>query len=288
MGAQSGSEHDCEIPQGVITFTLEFLIGQNLPVLADFFYLSRMENEKVFGLVGHNISHSFSRKYFTDRFEKDGLSHYSYRNFDLPDIEQFRGIIENNPNLSGLNVTIPYKESIIPYLNKLSAKAFKIGAVNTIRVTKTGKLKGYNTDCYGFKKSLQPLLQPHHKKALILGTGGASKAVAYALEELDLLYTFVSREASGNTIDYNRINATTFDNFQIVINCTPLGTSPNVTECPPLPYEYFTPKHLAYDLIYNPEQTLFLKQAASHGAVIKNGLEMLQLQAEKSWKIWNK
>ena len=248
-----------------------------------------MENHhKIFGLVGRNIDYSFSRKYFNDRFEKDGLTDYSYQNFDIETIEEFPDIIKNNANLAGLNVTIPYKEAIVPFLNKLSPTAFKIGAVNTIRFTKKGNLKGYNTDFYGFKKSIKPLLQPHHKKALILGTGGASKAVAFALAELDILYTFVSREASSNTIDYDRINATTFDNYHIIINCTPLGTFPNVEAFPLLPYEYFTDQHLAYDLIYNPEQTKFLKQAAANGAVTKNGFEMLRFQAEKSWKIWNK
>lgn len=243
---------------------------------------------KIYGLIGRNIGHSFSKKYFTERFEKDDLNDHSYQNFDIESIEQFPEIIRKHPNLAGLNVTIPYKEAVIPYLNKLSKKAAKIGAVNTIRFTKNGNLKGYNTDCFGFEESLYPLLQQHHKKALILGTGGASKAVAFALEQLGILYAFVSREASGNTIDYDRINTTTFDNYQIIINCTPLGMSPNVDECPPLPYEFFTPDHIAYDLIYNPEEPLFLKKAKEQGAVTKNGLEMLVLQAEKAWKIWNK
>jgi len=252
-----------------------------------FFYLRGMEN-KVFGLVGKNIGHSFSKKYFTERFAKDNLDGYLYQNFDIADIAEFPEIIKNNPNLGGLNVTIPYKESVIPYLDKLSKKAARIGAVNTIRFTQSGKLKGYNTDCYGFEESLYPLLQSHHKKALILGTGGASKAVAFALEELDILYTFVSREPAGNTIGYDRINSTTFDNFQIIINCTPLGMSPNVDACPDLPYEFFTKEHIAYDLIYNPEETLFLQKAKARDAVTKNGLEMLILQAEKAWKIWQK
>ena len=191
-------------------------------------------------------------------------------------------------DLKGLNVTIPYKETVIPFLDKLSKKAVVIGAVNTIKITKKGKLKGYNTDFYGFQKSLEPLLQPHHKKALILGTGGASKGVAFALDELDIPYTFVSRKAGENAIDYDRINATTFDNYQIIINATPIGTSPNVDASPLLPYEYFTEKHIAYDLIYNPAETQFLKKAAAQGAQIKNGLDMLIFQAEKAWKIWNK
>ena len=245
-------------------------------------------SKKIFGLIGRNIEYSFSKKYFTDRFEKDNLLDYTYVNFDIQDINEFPEIIKNNPNIVGLNVTIPYKEGILPFLDKISKKATQIGAVNVIRITKNKKLKGYNSDYYGFKKSIEPLLLPHHKKALILGTGGAAKAVAYALEELDILYTFVSREATENTIDYDRLNATTFDNFQIVINCTPVGTSPNNKEFPLLPYQFFTEKHLEYDLIYNPEETQFLKKAKKKGALTKNGLQMLILQAEKAWKIWNK
>lgn len=245
------------------------------------------ENYRLFGLIGKNISYSFSKKYFTDKFEKEGLLDCSYENFDLQIITQFPAIIRNNPSLKGLNVTIPYKEKIIPYLDQLNKKAAKIGAVNCIKITKKGKLKGYNTDYFGFKKSLQPLLEPHHKKALILGTGGASKAVAYALEELGILYTFVSRSKKENTLDYKYINATTFDNFQIIINCTPLGTFPNLEECPPIPYDFFTEDHIAFDLIYNPEETTFLKNAKAKNAQIKNGYEMLVFQAEKGWKIWN-
>ena len=244
--------------------------------------------KKKFGLIGKNISYSFSKKYFTDKFSQDLFNECIYENFDIQEITEFPEIIKNNPDLDGLNVTIPYKELIIPFLDTLSDKAFRIGAVNVIRFTKKGKLKGYNSDYYGFKKSIEPLLQPYHKKALILGTGGAAKAVAFALQELGIFYTYVSREATENAIDYNRINATTFDNFQIVINCTPLGTSPNNKEFPPIPYEFFTDKHIAFDLIYNPEETKFLKKAKKNGAVIKNGYEMLVFQAEKAWKIWNK
>lgn len=241
-----------------------------------------------FGLVGRNIDYSFSKDYFTERFRRDQPSDYSYENFDISEVSLFPHIIANNPDLAGLNVTIPYKESVIPFLDKLSRKAQQIGAVNVIRFTKKRKLKGYNSDHYGFRKSLEPLLQPHHKKALILGTGGASKAVAFALDELDILYTFVSRESKENTITYERINATTFDNYQIFINCTPLGTSPNTEAFPSIPYAFFTEKHIAYDLIYNPAETQFLKRAKKKGAIVKNGLEMLVLQAEKAWKIWNK
>ncbi|CAD0007158.1 shikimate dehydrogenase family protein [Flavobacterium chungangense] len=241
-----------------------------------------------FGLLGRNISYSFSKGYFTEKFSDEVFTGNTYENFDISEISHFTGLIKNNPDLKGLNVTIPYKEQVIPFLNKLSKKATLIGAVNTIKFTKNGKLKGYNTDYYGFKKSLKPLLETHHKKALILGTGGASKGVAFALDELGIPYTFVSREAKENIIDYNLINATTFDNFQIIINCTPVGTSPNIEASPDLPYEFFTDKHIAYDLIYNPAETQFLKNAKERGAIIKNGLDMLIFQAEKAWKIWNK
>jgi shikimate dehydrogenase len=247
-----------------------------------------LETVKKFGLVGKNISYSFSKKYFTNKFSEPLFNDNVYENFDIETIEEFPNVIKNNPDLKGLNVTIPYKQAVIPYLNSLSEKASRIGAVNVIRFTKKGQLKGYNSDWYGFKKALQPLLQEHHKKALILGTGGAAKAVAFALDELNIYYAFVSREVSEKTIDYSLINATTFDNFQIIINCTPLGTSPNVKDCPPIPYEFFTSNHIAFDLVYNPEVTEFLKRAKKKGATIKNGKEMLVFQAEKAWKIWNK
>lgn len=243
---------------------------------------------KRFGLLGRNINYSFSKGYFTDKFNNENFEGCTYENFDIQEIDAFIEIIKNTPDLKGLNVTIPYKEAIIPFLDKLSKKAALIGAVNTIKITKKGKLKGYNTDYYGFKKSLEPLLKSHHKKALILGTGGASKGVAFALDELNIPYTFVSREATENAIDYNRINATTFDNYQIIINSTPVGTSPNTEAFPLIPYEYFTKNHIAFDLIYNPAETQFLKKAKEQGAQIKNGLDMLIFQAEKAWDIWNK
>ncbi len=247
-----------------------------------------MEKRKQFGLIGKNISYSFSKKHFTEKFSDALFNDCSYENFSIDTIEEFPILLKSNPKLKGLNVTIPYKVAIIPYLDSLSKKASQIGAVNVIRFTKKGKLKGCNSDWYGFKKSLQPLLKEHHKKALILGTGGAAKAVAFALKQLDIYCTFASREASEKTINYNLINATTFDNFQIIINCTPLGTSPNVKECPPIPYEFFTNKHIAFDLVYNPQVTEFLKRAEKKGSTIKNGHEMLVFQAEKAWKIWNK
>ncbi|NHM07928.1 shikimate dehydrogenase [Flavobacterium sp. CYK-4] len=242
---------------------------------------------KVYGLIGKNIEYSFSKKYFTERFANTNAEDCIYENFNLLSIEDFPELIQTRKDIVGLNVTIPYKEAVIPYLDKLSKKAQKIGAVNVIRFTKKRKLKGYNSDYYGFKKSIQPLLQPHHQKALILGTGGASKAVAFALSELEIPYVFASRESHPNAIPYERVNSTTFDNYQIIINTTPLGTSPNTEEFPPIPYDFFTEKHLAYDLIYNPEETQFLKKAKKKGSLTKNGLEMLILQAEKAWRIWN-
>lgn len=242
---------------------------------------------KKFGLVGRNISYSFSQKYFTEKFAAEALTDHSYENFDLQKIDDFPKLVTDFPALCGLNITIPYKESILPFLDKISTNAQKIGAVNTIRITKERKLKGHNTDWFGFMKSLKPMLEPNHKKALILGTGGASKAVAFALDKLEIPYTFVSREQKQNAIKYELINATTFDNYQIIINCTPVGTFPNIGESPEIPYEYFTENHIAYDLIYNPAETAFLHQAKMRGAKIKNGLEMLQIQADKAWKIWN-
>lgn len=244
--------------------------------------------QKLYGLVGKNIAYSFSKKYFTERFLKTQASDCVYDNFDISEIQEFRDVLKSNPTLKGLNVTIPYKEAVIPYLDSLSKKAVEIGAVNVIRFTKSGKLKGYNSDAYGFKKALEPMLQEHHRKALILGTGGASKAVAFALKELGILHTFVSRQATENTIDYTKINAATFENYQIIINTTPIGTSPDVEEFPAIPYQFFTEKHIAFDLIYNPEETQFLKKAKQKGAVIKNGMAMLEFQAEKAWQIWNK
>jgi shikimate dehydrogenase len=243
---------------------------------------------KRFGLLGRNISYSFSKGYFTDKFKSENIENCSYENFDIPEITAFSKIIENNSDIFGMNVTIPYKEQVIPYLDKLSKKAAKIGAVNTIKFTKKGKIKGYNTDYYGFMESLKPLLEPHHKKALILGTGGASKGVAFALEELGIDYTFVSRTAKETILSYEQINAATFDEYQIIINSSPVGTSPNTEAFPLIPYEYFTDKHIAYDLIYNPAETQFLKKAKEKGAKTKNGQDMLIFQAEKAWEIWNK
>ena len=240
-----------------------------------------------FGLIGKHIEYSFSRTYFSNKFEKEALPH-TYDNYDLEDIDQFPDLIKNTPGLKGLNVTIPYKEVIIPYLDKLSKKASKIGAVNTIKITKKGRLNGYNTDCYGFKKSFTPLLKSQHKQALILGTGGASKAILYVLRQLKIDYAIVSRHAAENVdYTYNSITEKIIKQYPVIINCTPLGTYPLIDECPDIPYNAITNNHLLYDLVYNPELTKFLKMGRDHGAKIKNGLEMLELQALKSWSIWN-
>lgn len=243
---------------------------------------------KVFGLLGKNISYSFSRGYFTEKFEKSGIYNCKYINFDISQIQDFPSIVKNQENLKGLNVTIPYKEQVIVFLDKLDVTAKKIGAVNTIKITKKGNLKGYNTDVYGFENSLLPLLKKYHKKALILGTGGASKAVAFALKQNKIKYKFVSRNPKKKKeISYENITEQLLSKYHIIINATPLGTSPNIDKSPNIPYQFLTPKHLLYDLIYNPPITTFLAKGKENGAAIKNGLEMLQLQAEESWRIWN-
>lgn len=240
-----------------------------------------------FGLIGKNISYSFSKTHFTTKFENDEI-HYSYENFDIADISQFPSIIKNNPDILGLNVTIPYKESIIPYLDELNDVAKEIGAVNTIKIDASGKLRGYNTDYYGFEKSIQPLLKPHHQRALILGTGGASKGVAFGLNNLKIPFDFVSRQANDKGhFTYEDLTEDIIKSYQIIINCTPLGTHPNVNECPSIPYDAIGKDHLLYDLIYNPIQTKFLICGEIKGATISNGFRMLELQAEKSWDIWS-
>ncbi|WP_296381651.1 shikimate dehydrogenase [Winogradskyella sp.] len=247
------------------------------------------DNSKLkFGLVGRGISYSFSRNYFANKFQSENLPH-SYVNFDLQSIDELDDIIKNAPNLKGLNVTIPYKEEVIPMLDDLNKRARKIGAVNTIRITRYQKLIGYNTDYYGFKNSLKPLLEKHHKTALILGTGGASKAIAYALKKLKIDYDYVSRsEKKGVKFLYSDLTDEIISSYSIIINCTPIGTFPDVNVCPDIPYEAITEKHILYDLIYNPEQTKFLSCGDMKGATTINGLEMLRLQAEKAWDIWNK
>ena len=241
-----------------------------------------------FGLIGKNIDYSFSRGYFKNKFETENLSH-EYVNFDLNSITIFPDLIKNDSTIKGFNVTIPYKEQIIPYLDKLDKTAKKIGAVNTIKITKKGNLKGYNTDYYGFRNSLKPLLRNQKYKALILGTGGASKAVAYALKKLNIPHKFVSRKAKKEFhLTYDSLDENIINSHQIIINCTPLGTFPDIKKYPLIPYHGITTNHILFDLIYNPAQTRFLKTGKLHGAKTINGLRMLELQAEKSWEIWNR
>ena len=249
--------------------------------------MAKTEKDKTgFGLIGRNISYSFSKTYFNNKFKALDLPDYSYENFDLPNLEEFNSLIKKNDTLRGLNVTIPYKEEIIPYLDSLDKNARRIGAVNTIKFTKDG-LIGYNTDAYGFKKSIQPFLTKSHKNALILGTGGASKAIAFVLKELGITYKYVSRNPVGDQIGYSELNKETIVTHTILINCTPLGTFPNIEAKPDVPYEFLTSKHLLFDLIYNPEKTAFLLSGEQRGAIICNGAKMLELQAEKAWQIWN-
>lgn len=244
--------------------------------------------DKLFGLVGRNISYSFSAGYFKAKFKELGLKKYTYVNFDIENIDKLKKIIKKTDGLKGLNVTIPYKQEVIPLLDKLSKNAEIIGAVNTITVSKKGKTKGYNTDYYGFKKALEPLLQPHHNKALIMGTGGASKAVAFALRKLMIEYDFVSRNGSDTVFTYDELTAEVFADYQIIINTSPVGTFPDVDDCPSLNYLLFTENHIAFDLVYNPPETKFLRLAKQNGADTENGYAMLVHQAEKAWEIWNK
>lgn len=245
-----------------------------------------------YGLIGYPLKHSFSIGYFNEKFEAENID-AQYVNFEIPDIRDFMEVIEENPNLCGLNVTIPYKEQVIPYLDELDKDTAKIGAVNVIKIIRLpkGKVKlvGYNSDIVGFTQSIEPLLQPHHTKALILGTGGASKAVFHGLDSLGIKATFVSRtKKSDDILTYRELTPEIMQEHTVIVNTTPLGMYPKVDFCPDIPYEQLTPNHLLYDLLYNPNETLFMKKGKEKGAVVKNGLEMLLLQAFASWEIWNK
>ena len=244
---------------------------------------------KQFGLLGKSLSHSFSKSYFEKKFQDLYLTNCLYSDFEIDSIDKIYSLAHNTENLIGLNVTIPYKESVIPFLDELNAEAKEIGAVNCIKI-QNGKLIGYNTDVYGFAQSIKPFLDTNHQRALILGTGGASKAVAYALKKVGVEVYFVTSsltKKTSNTFFYSEINDRVMNAFKLIVNTSPLGTFPNIDECPQLPYHLFTPLHLAYDLVYNPNLTLFLKKAKQQGSITVNGLSMLQLQAEKSWEIWN-
>jgi len=244
---------------------------------------------KIYGLIGNPLSHSFSQKYFTEKFRKENIIGCSYLNFEIKDLNNEIYQLKTNPLLFGLNVTIPFKSQIIPYLDKVSEECNEINACNCIKII-DGTWFGFNTDVTGFEKSFSPLLQSHHTKALVLGTGGSSKAVAYVLKKLKIDFLFVSRkkEVSTGVINYDDVPPLLMREFTVVINTTPAGMFPNVDEYPQLPYEYVSEQHYFFDLIYNPSKTLFLSKAEAMGAVIKNGETMLSIQAEESWKIWNK
>ena len=240
-----------------------------------------------YGLIGRNISYSFSEKYFKDKFKKEEIKNSIYKIYDIDKIEDILDIIKTEKTLKGLNVTIPYKEVVIDFLDSLSIEAQKIKSVNTIRIH-NGKLEGFNTDYFGFDMSISPYIKSYHKATLILGTGGSSKAIKYVLENKDIDFIFVSRNPKEkNQIRYSDINKDIIDKFNIIINCTPIGTYPNLDSCPDIPYKYINEKNLIYDLTYNPPETLFIKKAKSQGATTINGMNMLKLQADKSWQIWN-
>ena len=242
-----------------------------------------------FGLIGFPLSHSFSPGYFTAKFEREGITNCRYDAYPLPSLDLLPKLIAENPRLEGLNVTIPYKSEVIPYLHILSEEAAAIGAVNVIKI-KNGHLTGYNSDVYGFEKSLLNFLpnplQPG-MKALVLGTGGAAKAVQFVLKKMGIPFLMVSRSPIDGGIVYEEISAEILQAHQLVINTTPLGMTPNLTACPSIPYELATPAHYFYDIVYNPEKTRFLALAEAAGCRIQNGLSMLYLQAERSWEIWN-
>ena len=244
-----------------------------------------------YGLIGYPLGHSFSRNYFNEKFENEGIA-AQYFNFEIPDIAELPQILAEHPELKGLNVTLPYKEQIIPFLDELDKDALAIGAVNVVKVTPTKsgdfKLVGYNSDVIGFTQSIEPLLEPHHSKALILGTGGASKAVLYGLKKLGLECLFVSRRPYPDAITYDELTPEIMKEYKVIVNCTPVGMYPRTEQCPDIPYEQLTPHHLLYDLIYNPDTTLFMRKGMEMGALTKNGLEMLLLQAFAAWDIWNK
>ncbi|HLU81105.1 MAG TPA: hypothetical protein VK010_03455 [Flavobacteriaceae bacterium] len=237
-----------------------------------------------YGLIGKNINYSFSGKYFTEKFASENIP-AEYLIFDIDEISEFEKII-TKPELQGLNVTIPYKESVMAFLDNIDSEAAKIGAINTIKIHK-GKTLGFNTDVYGFEKAISPLLENHHKNALILGTGGASKAVKYVLEKRGIEFKMISRKASKNRLSYAQVSEEIIKKNFIIINCTPLGTFPDTESFPDIPYHYLTNKHLLFDLTYNPAETKFLKLGKKQGAQTENGLNMLKFQAEKAWEIWN-
>ncbi|MCE6988450.1 shikimate dehydrogenase [Dyadobacter sp. CY323] len=246
----------------------------------------------LYGLIGYPLTHSFSKRYFTDKFVREKIKESSYELFEMKSLEELPALLKRKTDLKGLNVTIPYKKDVIAYLDDLDdASAERIGAVNTIKIYADGSTKGFNTDYYGFRQSLVEWLDRRGEvctnfKALVLGNGGAAKAVLVALQDLHVDYALVSRQKSDDSILYEELSQEVMNEHLLIINTTPLGTFPNVEECPALPYDLITKKHFLYDLVYNPAETLFLKNGTAKGAVTQNGLKMLQLQAEKAWEIW--
>ncbi|MEI6265017.1 MAG: shikimate dehydrogenase [Sphingobacteriia bacterium] len=241
---------------------------------------------RTYGLIGFPLTHSFSQQYFTQKFFELGINDAEYFTFSIPDIKDLNEIIATHPNLCGFNITIPYKKKVLPFLTHASETVKALGACNCVHI-KNGELFGYNTDVIGFEKSLQPFLKPHHQKALILGTGGAAAAVAYVLGKLNIEFQFVSREASELNLSYEQLNAGIIFDHTLIVNTSPVGQYPNINDAPALPYEYLSSQHHLFDLIYNPNETSFLQQGKTKGATIQNGFEMLVLQAEASWDIWN-
>lgn len=241
---------------------------------------------KLYALVGYPLTHSFSKKYFTEKFERMGLTDCVYENFSIASVNEIKQILTDNPSILGLNVTIPHKESVVSLLTEQSDIVKKTGACNCIKVS-GNQLSGFNTDVPGFEQTLRLKLKPHHQKALVLGTGGAAKAVEFVLNKLGIAFRNVSRKPSVRNFSYEQVTPAIIKEYTLIINTTPLGMYPNTVQAPPIPYEMLTPDHLLYDLIYNPAKTLFLEKGEKKGAATLNGLEMLIIQAEESWKIWN-
>lgn len=241
---------------------------------------------KRYGLIGYPLSHSFSQRYFTEKFAKESIGDAVYENYPIPDISALKQLLEEKTDLCGFNVTIPYKKEILSYLSACTEAVQKMGACNCVKIT-DGILTGYNTDVVGFEQSLLPWLKTHHQKALILGTGGAAAAVAYVFDKINVPFQYVSRNRSATSIAYEDIDETLINNHTLIINTTPLGMSPMIDQYPPLPYQWIGEQHHCFDLIYNPAETLFLQKAKHAGATVQNGAEMLIIQAEESWRIWN-
>ena len=241
---------------------------------------------KWYGLLGKTLKHSFSKAYFSKKFSSENIDDCRYENFELASINELPELLNGNPDIQGLNVTIPYKEEILPFLDYENDIVKEINACNCIKIS-GGKLSGYNTDVIGFQQSLEKLLKSHHKSALIIGTGGSAKAVRYALNTLGVAYQNVSRTKTSSTITYEELDEESVKSHLLIVNTSPVGMYPKIEEAPAIPFQFVTPEHFLFDLTYNPEKTLFLKKGEEKGATISNGSEMLILQAEESWRIWN-